>query len=140
MPTSSSHFLATATNNGLAVPPLDAERFDGSYKHFCTAKRLKFDRELLSLRGRKISLHSLHEEVMNNRAYDIRERGPGFWLTIARGLGLVHPDDAEPASSEVADRLATIYKRYLGEFDTIYVMSYVQELQQRMAHHGRWIG
>jgi len=38
-----------------------------------------------------------------------------------------------PASSEVASQLATIYKRYLGEFDTLYVMSFVQELQQ-MAH------
>jgi len=34
--------------------------------------------------------------------------------------------------------LATIYKRYLGEFDTIYVMSFVQELQQMV--HARSIG
>lgn len=68
------------------------------------------------------------------------QRGPGFWLTVARGLGLVNQHDPEPTSLEVADRLAAIYKWYLGEFDTIYVMSYVQELQQRMAHHGKLIG
>lgn len=73
MPTSSSHYLATATSNDLTVPPLDADRFGRSYEHFCAAKRLKVDRELLNLRGRKVSLHSLHEKVMNNKAYDIRE-------------------------------------------------------------------
>ena len=84
MPTSSAHFLATATSNGLAVPPLDAERFGRSYEHFCSAKRLKVDRELLNLRGKKISLHSLHEEVMNNRAYDIREVRRVFRIFVTR--------------------------------------------------------
>jgi len=37
----------------------------------------------------------------------------------------------ESTSSEVADRLATIYERYLEEFDTIYVMSYVQVVENR---------
>ena len=54
-------------------------------------------------------------------------------MKIAIGLGLIQPQDKASTSSEVADRLATIYKRYLGEFDAIYVMSFVQEIQQRIA-------
>jgi len=54
-------------------------------------------------------------------------------VKIAIGLGFIQPHDKASTSSEVADRLATIYKRYLGEFDAIYVMSFVEEIQQRIA-------
>jgi len=39
--------------------------------------------------------------------------------------------DIESTPPEVADRLSTIYKRYFGEFDTIYVMSYTQAVENR---------
>lgn len=61
------------------------------------------------------------------------QKGPEFWLKIGTRLGFIQSQDTVSASSEIADRLATIYKQYLGEFDTIYVMSFIQELKQRMA-------
>ncbi|KAF9645213.1 hypothetical protein BDM02DRAFT_3120579 [Thelephora ganbajun] len=127
-------FLITAMDKGLSVPPLDAEKFNGSFKHFCSVKRLMLDWELLHVAGRKVNLYSLHEEIMRHRAYDIRQRGPEFWLKIGMRLGFIQSQGMTPASTEIADRLAKIYKRYLGEFDAIYVMSFVQELQQRMSH------
>jgi len=54
-------------------------------------------------------------------------------VNIGTRLGFIHSQDVASTASEVADRLAMIYKRYLGEFDAIYVMSFVQELQQRIA-------
>ena len=73
MSDSPPHFLINTADNGFLVPPLDVERFDGSFKYFCTAKRLELDRELLHVRGRKVILHSLHAEVMRHRGYDIHE-------------------------------------------------------------------
>ena len=72
-PTSPSQYLITAPDNELVVPPLDTERFDGSFGHFCSVKRLVLDRELLRVGGSRVDLHSLHAEVMENRGYDIRE-------------------------------------------------------------------
>jgi len=71
--TSPSHLSVSTTDKGFFVPPLDVERFDGSFKHFCLVKRLVLDPDLLRIGGRDVSLHSLHEEVMENRGYDIRE-------------------------------------------------------------------
>ena len=67
------------------------------------------------------------------------QRGSGFWVKIGIELGFIQPQDMESIVSEAADRLATIYKRYLVEFDAIYVMSFVQELQHRIAR-ARLIG
>lgn len=53
-------------------------------------------------------------------------------MEIGTRLGLIHSQDMASTTSEVADQLEMIYKRYLGEFDAIYVMSFVQELQQRI--------
>jgi hypothetical protein len=55
---------ATATS-GAVVPPLDRNRFNGSYRHFCQTKKLKLDNRMLSIQNRPIDLHSLHVEVMN---------------------------------------------------------------------------
>ena len=73
LPESPSQFLTNGANKEFSIPPLDTERFEGSYGHFCTAKRLVLDRELLYAGGRKVSLHSLHEEVMKQQGYDIHE-------------------------------------------------------------------
>lgn len=62
------------------------------------------------------------------------QRAPGFWVNIGERLGFIQSQDVASTSSEVADRLATVYKRYLGDFDALYVRSFVQVLQQRMAH------
>ena len=47
------------------VPPLDRNRFNGSYKHFCQTKKLVLDDRLMAIQGRTIDLHLLHVEVMN---------------------------------------------------------------------------
>ena len=60
-------------------------------------------------------------------------------MKIGKGIGFIQSQDMKSASAEVADRLATIYKRYLAEFDAIYVTSFVEELQQRITH-ARLIG
>jgi len=62
------------------------------------------------------------------------QRGPAFWLEIGRKLGLIHAHEMPSTSSEVADRLASIYKEYLQQFDGIYVMSFAQELEYRKEH------
>ena len=74
LPAFPSQFLINAANKGCSIPPLDAKRFNGSYGHFCTTKRLVLDREL-QLHGRKVSLPSFHEEAMKQRGYDIHEVG-----------------------------------------------------------------
>jgi len=53
-------------------------------------------------------------------------------VEIGTRLGLIYSQNMASTTSEVADRLATIYKRYPGEFHAIHVMSFVQELQQRI--------
>ena len=66
-------FLVNATGNGLVVPPLVAERFDEAFKYFCAAKRLVLDRELLHVKGKKVSLHALHAEIMKHRGYNVHQ-------------------------------------------------------------------
>lgn len=73
LPVSPPHVLINTADSGLSVPPLDVKRFDGSFEYFCTAKRLVLDRKLLHVKGEEVNLHSLHEEVMRNRGYDIHE-------------------------------------------------------------------
>lgn len=50
-------------------------------------------------------------------------------MKIGNELNLIQSPAVTSSSSEVADRLATIYERYLEQFDFIYVMSYMQELE-----------
>jgi len=73
MPTSPSQFLMTTPDKGILVPPLDVEKFNGSFEYFRSVKRLAVDRELLSVGRGEVNLHSLHVEVMRNRGYDTRE-------------------------------------------------------------------
>lgn len=150
----------TTINKLPSVPPLDARRFDGSFQHFCSVKRLVPDRKLLNIGGKEVYLHSLHEVVMIRRGHGneevtwsflsthaqsatadrvvkIIQSGQNFWLAIAARLRLIRSQDGTPTPLEVADRLATIYKHYLEEFDSIYVMSFDQEVQQRAAHGRR---
>ena len=54
----------------LSIPPLDGRRFNLSFAHFCSSKRMVLDREALRVRGIEVNLHSVHEQVMNHRAYD----------------------------------------------------------------------
>lgn len=60
----------TPMDPGLSVPPLDAERFRGSFRHFRSVKQLALDRKLLHVGGEEVNLHSLHEEFMRHRGYD----------------------------------------------------------------------
>lgn len=145
--------------NRLEIPPLNAERFNGSFNHFCSVKglRVALDLEPPHVGEKEVDFHSLHQEVMNNRGYNANEvpdsssppphkskhgaekgfsfqRRQDFWLKISQNLDLIHESPGmSPASAEVANRLATIYGQYLQQFDEIYVRSFVQELQ----HWGR---
>jgi len=133
-PPSHRHFFTTSSDNILTIPPLNAERFNGSFRHFCSVKGLVLDREPLQVGEKEVDLHSLHKEVMRNRGYDIGEERPGFWLKIGQQLNVIRSPDASSSSTEVADQLAMIYKRYLEHFDAIYVVSFMQELHSRQAH------
>jgi len=126
-PPSLRHLSTIMSNEGPAIPPLNAERFRGSFGHFCTVKGL--DRVPEHVGQREVDLYSLHEQVMKHRGY-INEKGEGFWLKIGRKLDFISPETSS-ASDEVADRLADIYKRYLEQFDRIYVMSFMQEVEHR---------
>jgi len=68
-PVSPPHFSINTAD----VLPLDVERFDGSFEYFCAVKRLVLDQELLRVKERNVSLHSLHAEVMKHRGYNIHE-------------------------------------------------------------------
>ena len=141
----------------LRVPPLDPQRFEGSFKHFCTIKRLVPDRKLLHVEGKDVRLHALHEGVMIHKGRDTNtvralslphsrpivtltcenfQNDPNFWLKVATSLEFTQSQDATPTALEVADRLAMIYRYYLEEFDGIYVMSFDQEVAKR-AVYGR---
>lgn len=115
---------------GTSVPPLDRGRFQGSYRHFCTTKKLAINEAALNISGKPVDLHALHEEVLKLRATD-RRLAPNFWHIIGSKLGF--PFSEEQASSEVAVQVATIYKQFLHQFDTIYVASFLQESQKRNA-------
>ena len=57
---------------GTSVPPLDRGRFQGSYRHFCTTKKLTINEAALNIGGKPVDLHALHEEVLKLRATDRR--------------------------------------------------------------------
>ena len=129
---------------GTTVPPLDRQRFLGSYRHFCTTKKLAMGEAALNIGGKRVDLHDLHEGVLRLRATDHRvsfvlstqvctlrptwQIAPNFWHIIGSKLGFT---GEEQASSDVAGQVASIYKQYLHQFDTIYVASYLQESNKR---------
>ena len=53
---------------GTSVPPLDRSRFQGSYRHFCSTKKLAISEAALNIGGKQVDLHTLHEEVLKLRA------------------------------------------------------------------------
>ena len=53
---------------GTSVPPLDRSRFQGSYRHFCSTKKLAINEAVLNIGGKPVDLHALHEEVLKLRA------------------------------------------------------------------------
>jgi hypothetical protein len=53
---------------GTSVPPLDRSRFEGSYRHFCSTKKLAISEGALNIGGKQVDLHTLHEEVLKLRA------------------------------------------------------------------------
>jgi len=53
---------------GTSVPPLDRTRFQGSYRHFCSTKKLAINEPALNIGGKQVDLHTLHEEVLKLRA------------------------------------------------------------------------
>lgn len=57
---------------GTHVPPLDRTRFQGSYRHFCTTKKLAISETALNVCGKRVDLHVLHEEVLRLRVTDRR--------------------------------------------------------------------
>lgn len=54
--------------SGMSVPPLDRSRFQGSYRHFCSTKKLAINEAALNIGGKQVDLHALHEEVLKLRA------------------------------------------------------------------------
>ena len=58
-----------------------------------------------------------------------------FWHLIGAKLGFSYGE--EQASDEVAVRVATVYKQFLHQFDTIYVASFLQESQKRSSQQGQ---
>jgi len=129
-PPSLRYLAAVMSSDGPVIPPLSVARFDGSFGHFCSVKGLQ--RTTPRVGQREVNLHSLHEQVMKHRGY-IDERGEQFWLKIARKLGFISPDISSPRG-EIAYQLAEIYKSHLEQFDKIYVMSYMQEVEHRRAN------
>ena len=57
---------------GTSVPPLDRARFQGSYRHFCSTKKVTVNEAALNIGGKHVDLHALHEEVLRLRASDRR--------------------------------------------------------------------
>ena len=57
---------------GTSVPPLDRGRFQVSYRHFCTTKKLMIHEAALNIGGKFVDLHALHEEVLRLGATDHR--------------------------------------------------------------------
>jgi len=55
---------------GTPVPPLDRTRFQGSYRHFCSTKKLAINEAALNIGGKQVDLHALHEEYLKLRATD----------------------------------------------------------------------
>jgi hypothetical protein len=62
-----------------------------------------------------------------------------LWLKIGRELHFIGSQDASPADAEVANRLATIYEKYLQQFDAIYLLSFVEEFEHRKALRAKLI-
>ena len=52
----------------MSVPPLDRTRFQNSYRHFCSMKKLVISEAALNIGSKRVDLHALHEEVLKLRA------------------------------------------------------------------------
>ena len=52
----------------LPIPPLDRMRFQGSYRNFCSTKKLAIHEAALDIGGKQVNLHTLHEEVLKLHA------------------------------------------------------------------------
>ena len=65
----------------------------------------------------------------------MRQIAPNFWRLIGSKLGFSFGE--ELASNDVAIQVATIYRRFLHQFDTIYVASFLQESQKRSSQQGQ---
>ena len=140
---------SSTSQSGMVVPPLDRTRFQGSYRHFCTTKKLVINEPALSIRGKSIDLHVLHQEVLKLRATRVSfvlsapscplrpmsQISQNFWHIIGAKLGFSFNEDQ--VSNDVANQVASIYKQYLHQFDTIYVASYLQETFKRNPQQGQ---
>lgn len=72
-PPSLHNLFTTTLENDFRIPPLNAQRFNGSFEHFCTVKGLVLDHEPLHMGEKEVNLHSLHSEVMGHQGYNVNE-------------------------------------------------------------------
>ncbi|KAK7051054.1 hypothetical protein VNI00_005166 [Paramarasmius palmivorus] len=131
------------------IPPLSKERFNSSYRSFCTQKNITHEQRLLSINGFIIDLYALHVEVIKERGASmvrylpfasLPECSPNFkvqhgdlWPVVAGRLGYVQFPGEPPMSGQAAaHQLAHVYKEYLMEFDCIYMTAFVEQRRKNM--------
>ncbi|KAF9466460.1 hypothetical protein BDZ94DRAFT_1233709 [Collybia nuda] len=119
-------------------PPLEKARFDNAYKSFVQNRNIKHEMGLMNVEGRQIDLHALHTYVMQEGGYN-KVQSNDLWATIGGKMGFIHfpGTDTEPAKAGpgTAQRLAVVYKDYLGAFDMVYINSVFESRKKLYAAH-----
>ncbi|OCH90348.1 hypothetical protein OBBRIDRAFT_826013 [Obba rivulosa] len=118
------------------VPPLTKDMFEQAYPMFCKQFGIgEIDRSLLQHHGKSFTLHALHTEVLAVGPYDWIGDDSNLWAIIGARLGFIRisATDSLPARAgpAVAEQLHAVYKRYLHQFDTVYIGISIKGRQER---------
>ncbi|KAJ7573924.1 hypothetical protein C8J56DRAFT_803727 [Mycena floridula] len=116
-------------------PPLEKQRFDGTYRTFCESKGSSYP-PYVQIDDRPIDLHTLHTLVMQAGGYK-KVQANDSMSSIAGRMGFVQfpgggtePPKSGPAT---AQHLTHIYQSYLMEFDNVYIKSVLESKKRQQA-------
>lgn len=118
-------------------PPMEVSSFERSFKTFCVSEKLNIDLQQLQIDNKPINLYQLHRNVMLEFGFAMvidstlivslqlialtQVEQKKLWDVIGARMGFVQISGTgtEPAKSgsDIAHRLANIYKEYLFIFE-----------------------
>ncbi|KJA23009.1 hypothetical protein HYPSUDRAFT_163989 [Hypholoma sublateritium FD-334 SS-4] len=125
-----------AFGGGMAVGPLEKNRFESAFKSYCAKRELKIDARSLTIDNRTVDLHHLHCEMIKEGGMNVVDQ-KDMWTVIGGRLGFVQfpGSETEPAKCGpgAAQALQNIYKTYLQLFDNWYTSQVMEKRAQAQA-------
>ncbi|KAL0569978.1 hypothetical protein V5O48_011983 [Marasmius crinis-equi] len=123
------HAQVAPNGDSRPIPPLIRERFNSTYKDWCSQKCVSHDQRLLSIDGLPTDLYMLHSEVVTEGGLGPVQQ-KNLWAVIAARMGCVllpgGPNDPPKSGPAAANQLAHVYKVYLADFDRVYMSSVLE--------------